>query len=159
MDEQTSWVADELPTLDAPHRGFEWPTDSPGLFDLDHDETATLYWARGRPSRLFLGDPPDSLTDELHRQIPMGYTTLATLEKVAVVADGRRLRIWPHGPRRTTAHDLQRYQLILPPLKDGYLKLGASWPFRFAVANAIDLSARAGGPVAVCRVLGHANWH
>ncbi|MBB5803759.1 hypothetical protein F4560_003527 [Saccharothrix ecbatanensis] len=34
-----------------------------------------------------------------------------------------------------------------------------TWPERFAVSAAEQLSARVDGPVLLCRVLDHTNWH
>ena len=158
MDERTSWAADPLPDLHVPPAGFDWPAEGPDLFDVHHDQTATLYWARGTPTRLFLSEPAES--DRVSDHIPMGYTTLATLEKLAIVADGQQLRVWHHSTRTVVDRgDLQQYQLVLP-LEDGnYLKLGASWPFRYSLADAMRLSEVTGRPVAVCRVLSHIDWH
>jgi hypothetical protein len=110
------------------------------------------------------GRVPDDA--ELYRAIPMGYTTMTLMERVALVHSGRRQRIWEHdGYSQQTP--LQPYQLILPPTGSksyqnptrGYLRLGATWPFKWAVRDAEALSARMAGPVLVCRVLNHQNWH
>ncbi|XTZ14123.1 hypothetical protein ACQSSU_21780 [Micromonospora echinospora] len=92
--------------------------------------------------------------------MPMGYTTLTLMERVALVSQGRRLKDWPPGEHRTVSGPFQPYQLVLPPSgAAGYLLLGATWPERFAVRDGERLSARTGGPVLVCRVLDHQNWH
>jgi hypothetical protein len=153
-----AWVADDLPRLQVVHQGFDWPVDGLDPFALDHDATALLQWARSRPSRGYLGPLSEVDLRSRDRAIPMGYTTLAELEKVAIADRGRLLRVWPHGPRDTHGDTLQPYQLVLPPAGRGYLGLGARWPFRYALDDAVDLSDRTGGPVLVCRVLGHIDW-
>jgi hypothetical protein len=154
-----AWVADDLPDLQVAHEGFDWPAGGLDPFALDHDATVQLQWARGMPSRAY---PRPLSEDDLRARdeaIPMGYTTLAELEKVAVAAAGELLRVWPHGPRETHRGTLQPYQLVLPPAGRGYLGLGAQWPFRYAAGDAVGLSDRTGGPVLVCRVLSHTDWH
>jgi hypothetical protein len=159
MDEGTAWVADELPVVDVPHHGPEWPEGGPDPFGLQHDETVRLYWARGRPSLGYAGTEPHLAVGGLREAIPMGYTSLVVLEKLAVVSDGRRLRIWPHGPERVHSGRLQAYQLLLPPDGADYLLLGTWWPYDRALAAGVELSARTGGPLVLCRVLADHYWH
>jgi len=161
MSPGAAWAADPLPDLDVPYDGVDWPQDGPDPFDLGHDETAVLFWARGRPSRCFLGEPPGLTSDELHRAVPMGYTMLTVLQKVAVVAGGEPLRIWPHDADRSEdLVDMNSYQLIMPPGEAGrYLMVGVMRPFGWGLQVATDLSVRTGDPVLVCRVLHHVAWH
>jgi len=159
MEEDTAWKSDVLPELQVPHQGFAWPDNGVDPFDLHHVQTATLYWAHGKPSRAFVTETPEGQSEKLYDAIPMGYTTLLELEKLALVADGRELRVWPHSQRSFTPGNLQLYQFILPPIEREYLKLGASRPFRFAMREAVALSARTGGPIVVCRVLSNISWY
>ncbi|MFI5494997.1 hypothetical protein [Actinoplanes sp. NPDC051859] len=153
----SAYVAPALPKLRLERGpGTDWPGGGPDLFDLRHEQTARLYWARNTPSRLFGMDPtvPDP---DPYPAIPMGYTTLQLLEKLAIVAGGQLLRLWPHGPRAISASS--PYRLILPPVDGKYLDLGAAHPVRFAVADALQLSARTAAPIVLCRVLYDQNWH
>ncbi|MFI6825380.1 hypothetical protein ACIBJE_31190 [Micromonospora sp. NPDC050187] len=143
----------------AGHRGVDWPKGGGDPFDPRLPWPGWLYWAHGQPSRVFPADqlPPG---DELLRAMPMGYTTLTLLERVALVSRGRRLKEWPPGERRSVGGPFQPYQLILPPSGSAaHLMLGATWPERFAVRDGEQLSVRTGGTVLVCRVLDHQNWH
>ena len=148
-----------LPGGPVPHAGFDWPVDGVDPFDLGHDETVTFFWSHSRPTRGFVGRAPDVQSAEVHDAIPMGYVTLALFEKLAIVADGRECRSWPPSDLAGDPGGLQPYQLVLPPLGGTYLRLGAAWPGRYALADSLALSARTRGPVILCRVLSHVDWH
>ncbi|MEH1015703.1 hypothetical protein V6U90_21640 [Micromonospora sp. CPCC 206060] len=150
--------ADGSPDLPVDHRGINWPEDGDNPFDGSVSWSGLVYWAHGELSRLFHADrmPTDT---ELLRAIPMGYTTLTLMERVALVVNGRQQRIWQHDARYAKT-PLQPYQLVLPPTAtSGYLKFGTTWPFKWAVRDAEALSARTGGAVLVCQVLSNQNWH
>ncbi|MFG1889254.1 hypothetical protein ACGFIR_15465 [Micromonospora sp. NPDC049051] len=143
----------------AAHRGIDWPTYGGDPFDGALPWAGLLYWAREQPSRVFPADRVPS-ADELHRAIPMGYTTLTLLARVALLHGGQQRRLWPEERRPASRGQLQPYQLLLPPTgRERYLKLGASWPVRFALRDAEELSARTGGAVLVCQVVESHNWH
>jgi hypothetical protein len=98
--------------------------------------------------------------DELYRAIPMGYSTLSLMARIALYHGGQQRRLWPEANRPTPRGPLQPYQLLLPATDTRrHLRLGASWPVRFALRDAEELSARTGGPVLVCQVLEFHNWH
>ncbi|MEV4413779.1 hypothetical protein [Catellatospora sp. NPDC049609] len=141
-------------------RGADWPDGGGDPFDGRLPYAGLFYWAHEKPSRVF---PAEQTPDDtaLYAAIPMGYTTLALLERVALVTGGRCRRRWKAGGSRAVATPLQQFQLLLPPTgpDGGYLLLGATWPERFAVRDAERLSARTGGRVLVCRPLEHHNWH
>lgn len=142
------------------HRGHDWPAHAGNPFDPELPWPGLFYWARGTPSRLFPADRVPT-GDELYAAIPMGYTTLATLTRLSLFHHGRLLRAWEHGPSSSVAlMGYQPYQVLLPPDDEGrYQLLGVNWPERFAVRAAEQLSARVDGPVLLCRVLDHRNWH
>jgi hypothetical protein len=161
MEPGTAWAAERLPDLGVPHSGVDWPQDGPGPFDLGHEETAVVFWARGRPSRCILGEPPDLMSEELHRAIPMGYTMLTVLRKVAVVSGGEPLRTWAHDTERSQRLvDMSSYQLMMPPGNaERYLMVGVMHPFAWGLHVATALSVRTGDPVLMCQVLNHVAWH
>jgi hypothetical protein len=139
--------------------GHDWPAGGRDPFGRDPGEGGRFYWSSGRPSRLLpAGYTPSD--DELYRAIPMGYTTLTLLERLALVAGDERLA-WPEGAESAEPGPLQRYQLMLPRHgAAGHLLLGAGWPLGHAVGEAVSLSAHTGGgPVVLARVLGHRDWH
>lgn len=141
------------------HRGIDWPEGGGDPFDAGIAWPGRFYWARGRPSRLFDDDGVPSY-EELCAAIPMGYTSLSMLERVALYEAGQEIRLWlpdaAQGPRLL----LQPFQLLLPPDgEQGHQLLGATWPVRFALLDGKALSARTGGPVLVCRALSHEGWH
>lgn len=143
------------------HLGHDWPAHGGNPFDADLPWAGRLYWARAKPSRVF---PPDRepAGDELYAAIPMGYTTLATLERLALFHRGRRLAAWEQGPPSSNVQlaGLQQYQVLLPPDDEGrYQLVGVNWPERFAVGAAEQLSGRVDGPVLLCRVVDHCGWH
>lgn len=142
------------------HRGHDWPAGAGNPFDPELPWPGRLYWARGKPSRVFPADR-EPTGNELYAAIPMGYTTLATLERVALFRRGARLRGWEQGSSpKADLMGYQPYQVVLPPDDEGrYQLVGVSWPERYAVDAAGQLSARVDGLVLLCRVLSHSNWH
>ncbi|MEV0645460.1 hypothetical protein AB0I28_09360 [Phytomonospora sp. NPDC050363] len=141
------------------HQGVDWPDGGGDPFDGQAPEAGRFYWGHERPSRVFPDDydPPGA---DLQRAIPMGYTSLSLLERVALYDAGREVRVWRPDVRQGPDLPLQPFQLLLPPGEDRrHQLLGASWPVRFALHDGRELSARTGGPVLVCRALSHQGWH
>ncbi|KQP26710.1 hypothetical protein [Aeromicrobium sp. Leaf272] len=123
------------------------------LFGIDHDDVARFHrTSRGLTHAYTAGRPHDGA---VLRHVPMGYTQLYDHEKVAVVLDGRVLRLW--AARGT----VQAFDLVVPPSSgQDLLVLGASHPVRYAVGEACNLSARLPGvPVMVARRLAEHGWH
>lgn len=122
-------------------------------FGVDHDETARLHATNRGFTRAYTG--PDPTFEELAHTVQMGYTNLDHLEKIAVVVDGELLRFWP---ARST---VQGFDVVVPPAGDqAFLRLGVSHPVRFAVDQAVNLSARMPGlPLLLVRRLSSAPWH
>ena len=89
----------------------------------------------------------------------MGRTNLTHLERLALVVAGQPQRLWPQLAEVAQPGPPQPYQYLLPPHAGRHALLGGTWPLRWAVAEAETLAARTGGPVLVCRVLGHQSWY
>lgn len=139
------------------HRGIDWPQGGGDPFDGTSQHAGRFYWGRRRPSRVFADEEEPA---GLLEAIPMGYTSLSLLERVALFEAGSEVRVWrpeaAQGPRLL----LQPFQLMLPPTGgQGHQLLGATWPVRFALRDGLELSARTGGAVLVCRALSHEGWH
>ncbi|GAA3862289.1 hypothetical protein GCM10022243_30870 [Saccharothrix violaceirubra] len=137
------------------HHGLDWPTGADDPFDPSEDRSGLVYWARGLPSRVVHRRPEAA---ELYAAIPPGYTTLTVMERLALYRSGDQVRLWAQRETAGGKGMLQPYQLLLPT-GEGYLRLGASWPERFALADAERLSSHTGGPVLACRALDHLDWH
>jgi len=147
------------PHLD--HRGFDWPPEGVNPFDRSFPQAGRLYWAHEQPSLLFPADQPPERT-ELARAIPMGYTTLLLMERVALVTLGERnRRKWKHQAQNRSVGPYQEYQLVVPPdgPEEKYLMVGAAWPFEWAHRDAVRLGQLTGRVVLVCRVLSYESWH
>jgi len=138
---------------------IDWPRGGGDPFDGTIEWPGRFYWSHQMRSRVFPADEAPS-ADELYAAIPMGYTTLALLERVALYQDGRQEALWLPDAAQAVREPLQPFQLLLPPADgSGCRLLGASWPVRYALTDGEDLSKRTGGAVLVCRVLSHENWH
>ncbi|MEH3032453.1 MAG: hypothetical protein PGN07_00055 [Aeromicrobium erythreum] len=122
-------------------------------FGLDHDATARLHATNRGFTRAYTGPDPDLST--LMQHVPMGYTNLDHLEKVAVVLDGELLRFWPARTRT------QAFDVVVPPQGElRFMRLGVSHPVRYAVDQGVNLSARLRGlPLLVVRRLSSTSWH
>lgn len=115
ISDETSWVCakpprlrQEMPPTTVPPDGAQVPgTVDP--FELGHRETAWFLATNRGLTRPYLGDDDAGYEAAMTPQIPMGYTSLAFVEKRAVVADGRLARVWPR--RRGTGGVV----LYLPP--------------------------------------------
>ncbi|MBO0841002.1 MAG: hypothetical protein J2O49_09310 [Sciscionella sp.] len=141
--------------LDVEHRGYDFPPGGLGVFARTHPETARLYWSSGRPSLAFV-DEPSGLA--LMRGIPMGYTTLQTLQKVAV-ATGEHLRVWAHENADSSKGAANGYSIVLPPNRAGdylWLAVGTFGP---TCGIARELARRTGEPAAIVRTLRSEPWH
>jgi hypothetical protein len=81
----------------------DWPEGGGAPFDTAPDETRWVLFARGRFGRTWpAGDALDfgSSTTDFARRVPLGYTTIQVVERLAVVDRGTVLREWPlSGPR------------------------------------------------------------
>ncbi|MGK5672576.1 hypothetical protein ACSNOB_06995 [Micromonospora sp. URMC 106] len=155
----TNGVTADADDVAGAHRGIDWPAHGGNPFDSALPWPGLLYWAHEQPSRVFPADRVPS-ADELHRAIPMGYSTLSLMARIALYHGGQQRRLWPEENRRTPRGPLQPYQLLLPATDTRRpLRFGANWPVRFALRDAEELSARTGGAVLLCQVLEFHNWH
>jgi hypothetical protein len=97
----------ELPPVGAEVR-YDWPQGGGDPFDTAADETHWVLEASGWLGRTWpAGDLMDfgSWDPSFEHRVPVGYKTIAALERLAVVVQGAVVREWPgtsHHPDATT---------------------------------------------------------
>ncbi|MDT9591540.1 hypothetical protein RDV89_00575 [Nocardioides zeae] len=99
VTDETTWADPDVAVepLQLPRLGREdWLADRPSAFATDHDDLRLVVTTNRGYSRC--GTEADFDDRALLAHVPMGYTDLSVLEKRAVVASGRVVRLWP-GPR------------------------------------------------------------
>jgi hypothetical protein len=93
------WAVDPLPVPAATPLRVEWPSDGLDPFDVADRRTQWLMFASGftRAWPASEGMQPAGDRREPADVIPMGYTGLSLLEKLAVAHRGRLVAEWPPG--------------------------------------------------------------
>ncbi|GAB1646482.1 hypothetical protein [Krasilnikovia sp. MM14-A1259] len=97
-----AWAVDPLPAL-APTTNLcaDWPRAGLDPFDVTDRRTQRMMFASGGFTRAWPasdGARPESDERGASEAVPMGYTTLSLLEKLAVVHRGRLIAEWPRCP-------------------------------------------------------------
>ncbi|MBB6038137.1 hypothetical protein [Phytomonospora endophytica] len=137
---------------------LDWPADGGELFRAG-GRAGRFYWARGRPSLVFADDWTPSFA-ELLDAIPMGYTSLSLLERVALYNTGREVRVWRPDATQAPDRPPQPFQLLLPPFGEhGHQLLTATSVVGPALREGRELSARTRGKVLVCQAISQQGWH
>jgi hypothetical protein len=149
----------ELPPIGA-EVWYDWPDGGGAPFDTSADETHWVLEASGRLGRTWpAGDLMDfgSWDPSFEHRVPVGYKTIAAVERLAVVVEGTVVREWPgtrYHPAGTTyvAEDGQGGEKD----PDGRWISHAHETYEDALADAKGMKDRR---VLVGRVLVSASWH
>jgi hypothetical protein len=160
-DDTTAWHTDDLPVIDVKLRSCiynsDWLADAPSPFDVHHNETGRLYATNSGISPTILGEFDPKMPSH---SIPMGYTNLYLLEKRAVIAEGRLIRLWPQRYKPDHTHLEDGCRAITEGDSSKHLSLGLSSSINHAVHQAKTLSSRMNGaPVIVTKTLTDQFWH
>ncbi|GAB1693469.1 hypothetical protein [Krasilnikovia sp. M28-CT-15] len=103
-----AWAVDPLPALTATTSlRADWPRAGLDPFDVTDRRTQRMMFATGYTLAWPASDGAEPSSDErgAHAAVPMGYTTLSLLEKLAVVYQGRLIAEWPRCPAPPSAPD------------------------------------------------------
>lgn len=146
--------APPMPALDVPDNTNG--AQIPGL-------VSSLSVTNPRPARFMLtnhgasgGYFEPSMDEELMRHIPVGYSSLYCQEQVAIVLDGRLVRMWAPSPVSD-----EGYLLVLPQTpSQPFLTVSPPRLLRSAMNQTCNLSARMPGiPHLLSRTLWKRDWH
>jgi hypothetical protein len=159
--DETEWHAESLPDIDVKLPtciyGSDWLRDAPSAFDTRHTDTARLYETNSGLSPTILGD---FAPDQPRKSIPMGYTDLHLLEKRAVIAEGRLVRLWRSRYEPSYGTNQTAFYAVIEGNTFGNLRVGLDNSIGHAVGQAQTLSDRMNGaPVIVVRLLSSTFWH
>jgi hypothetical protein len=94
-----AWVVDPLPVLEPTPVRVQWPSGGLDPFHVGDRRTQWMMFASGftRAWPVSEGMQPAGDGRRAVDVIPMGYTGLSLLEKLAVVRRGRLIAEWPRG--------------------------------------------------------------
>jgi len=112
FDGEAAWAPEEPMRVPERFRSCiadDWLSDAPDAFDTAHRATGRLVVTNHGVSPTILA--PTIAYDDLGRSVPMGYTTLAIVEKRAVVTEGRLARLWTAEFEPTAATS---WRLLVP---------------------------------------------
>ncbi|GGQ83314.1 hypothetical protein [Couchioplanes azureus] len=158
-----AWAVEPLPVL--PRTSdlcADWPRDGLDPFDVTDRRTQRMMLASRRLTRAWPaseGASPTSDERGAYKAVPMGYTTLSLLEKLAVVHRGRVIAEWPRCPA-SPSDPARPLQLAVRCQRSTQVRHANDYRGALDLALALSATSALGDePIMVVDVLTTEPWH